>query len=231
METIDIEKIVIDNHSKNNKYSHEEKVKYLQDAIQNGGYYGDGNVWNSIAIFNNDNHIYRIRVETLIIKDGKYIFLKFLNPHTDINKRRYLIPGGSITKGVTNIEQAINECKEEAKIVVKNIKSSGVHYKEYTKPPSWAIAMQPVNWNGNYTEIYVAEYEKLYNGPIKRVDMDRFMASGKFYELDKVYPHLRKEHKDALYRVYPYKFKCISKDKNIMVWNSKYKNPHQNKKL
>lgn len=205
--TIDIntEKRVIDNNAKDKKYSHEEKIKYLEEAIRNGGYYGEDGTWNSIMVFTGDNHVYRIRVETLIIKDDS-IFLKF---YPRDNKRVYTVPGGSISKDISNMEQAINECKEEARIVVKNIQSTGITYKEITNPPKWAVSSQPVNWNGNFTEVYVAEYDKKYIGHINKVDEDKFMMTGKFYTIDKVYPYLRKEHKQALNIIYPNRFDDI----------------------
>lgn len=202
---INTDKRVIDNNAINKKYSHDEKIKYLDEAIRNGGYYGDDGTWNSIVVFSGDNHVYRVRVETLIIKDNS-IFLKF---YPKDNKRLYTIPGGSIAKEVSNIEQAKNECKEEARIVVKNIQSTGVTYKEYIDPPKWAISSQPVNWNGNFTEVYVAEYDKKYNGHIDKVDEDRFMMTGKFYNINKVFQYLRKEHKQALQVIYPNGFNII----------------------
>jgi 8-oxo-dGTP pyrophosphatase MutT (NUDIX family) len=203
---------VIDNNSKNNKYSHDEKIKYLEDAIKAGGYYGEDGTWNSIVVFSGDNHIYRVRVETLIIKNDNYIFLKFLSKKNDKDKRRYLVPGGSISKDVSNIDQAINECKEEARIVVKNIQATGITYKELTTPPKWAVSSQAVNWNGNFTEVYVADYDKKYNGHIEKVDEDKFMITGKFYDLNKIFPYLRKEHKDALKLIYPNRFSNIVKE-------------------
>lgn len=208
MNIIDIntDKRVIDIKSTNSKYTHEEKIKYLEDAIRNGGYYGDNGTWNSIVVFSGDNHIYRVRVETLIIKNDNSIFLKFLNKNNIKNKRTYLVPGGSTEKDISNIDQAINECKEEARINVRNIQSTGITYKETVNPPKWAVESQPVNWNGNYTEVYVAEYDKMYKGHIDKVDEDKFMASGKFYNIDKVYKYLRKEHKKALNIIYPNRF-------------------------
>lgn len=215
---VDIENRVIDNNSKDKKYSHAEKIKYLDEAIRNGGYYGEDGTWNSIKIFSGDNHIYRVRVETLIIKNGNSIFLKFLSKsHPTREKRIYLVPGGSIARDVSNIDQAINECKEEARIQVKNIQSTGITYKEIVNPPKWAIDSQPVNWNGNFTEVYVADYDRHYSGHIEKVDEDRFMVTGKFYDLDKVFPYLKKEHRDALTLIYPNRFKYIIKDKIINV--------------
>ena len=199
---LDLEKIVIDNKNKNNRFTHEEKIEYLDDAIRNGGYYDDDGIWNSIIIFNNDNHIYRCRVETLIVRKNS-IFLKFFPKD---HKRVYTIPGGSTGKDVSNIDQAINECREEARINVKNIQSTGITYKEYSTAPDWAIASQYVNWNGNHTEVYVAEYDGKFTGHVDKIDEDKFMMTGKFYDINKVYPYLRKEHKEALNAIYPNRF-------------------------
>lgn len=216
MDTInDIEKYVIDNKSKDKKYSHQEKIKYLEDAIRNGGYYGSDGTWNSITVFSGDTHVYRVRVETLIIKDDDSIFLKFIPRSHQTGQRLYLVPGGSIEKDISNIDQAINECKEEARILIKNIQSTGITYKELITPPKWAIDTQAVNWNGNFTEVYVAEYDKKFNGHIDKVDEDKFMATGKFYKLDKIFPYLKKEHKNALKLIYPNKFNNIIKNKVI----------------
>ena len=36
---------------KNAKYTLIEKKKFLEEAIRNGGYYGDNGCWNSILVF------------------------------------------------------------------------------------------------------------------------------------------------------------------------------------
>jgi hypothetical protein len=179
----------------------DEKREYLQDAIKNGGYYGEEGVWNSIIVFDGDNHIYRGRVETLIIKDGDKIFLRFKTNKK--NDREYSVPGGSFERDISNIDQAVNECKEEARINVRNIRSSGITYKETVTPPKWAIGTQAVNWNGKYTEVYVGEFDGYYTGHIDKVDEDKFMVKGKFYSIADVYDVLRKEHKEAIKNVYP----------------------------
>ena len=211
---IEVEKRLIYLDSKNNKFSHDDKIKFLDDAIKNGGYYGSDGTWNSIIVFSNDNHVYRSRVETLIIKDNNFIFLKFLpRDHARYKKCTYLVPGGSIAKDVSNIDQAVNECKEEARIIVKNIQATGITYKDIVDPPKWAVETQEVNWNGNVTEVYVANYDSHYNGHIEKADEDRFMVTGKFYHIDKIYPQLRKEHKDALKVIYPNRFNKDFKNK------------------
>ena len=201
-----VEDLYIARDVSNAKYSIEEKKKYLEEAIRNGGYYGDNGCWNSIMTFPNDKNVYRGRVETLIIKDDKFIFLKFLPRDSQNYKRTYTVPGGSFELNIPNDIQAINECIEEARIKISNIQASGITYKELKDPPKWAIEKQPVNWNGNYTEVYVGEYDGKYTGHIDKVDEDKFMITGKFYKLDEIFKYLKKEHKEALKVIYPNRF-------------------------
>ena len=75
-------------------------------------------------------------------------------------------------------------------------------YKEYKDPPKWSKNRLPVNWNGNYTEVYIADFDSYYDGFINKTDIDSFMVKGKFFPIKSVYSQLRKEHKDALNAVY-----------------------------
>lgn len=195
-------------------YTDEEKKKFLEEAIRNGGFYTNDGCWNSIMKFDNDDHIYRGRVETLIIKDGDSIFLRWLPKDNKNETRTYLIPGGSLSKDVSNADQAINECREEARINVTNIRSSGITYKEYKDPPKWSKNRLPVNWNGNYTEVYIADFDSYYDGFINKTDIDSFMVKGKFFPIKSVYSQLRKEHKDALNAVY--KNQYVTEQKSIL---------------
>ena len=202
-------------HIKNSKYSLMEKKKFLEEAIRNGGYYGDNGCWNSILVFDNDKNIYRGRVETLVIKDNEYVYLKFLPKESQNDKRKYTVPGGSFEKDIPNDKQAIAECEEEARLKIKNIQPTGITYKDIKSPPKWAINKQPINWNGNYTEVYVGIYDGKFTGHIDKVDEDKFMITGKFYKIDEIYRYLRKEHKDALKIIYPDRF-----GQNIVVRES-----------
>lgn len=201
-----IDNLYIPPQVKNAKYSLMEKKKFLEEAIKNGGYYGDNGCWNSILVFDNDKNIYRGRVETLVIKDDKYIYLKFLPKESQSDKRKYTIPGGSFERDIPNDKQAIAECEEEARLKIKNIQPTGITYKDIKPPPKWAINKQPINWNGNYTEVYVGTYDGKFTGHIDKVDEDKFMITGKFYKIDEIYRYLRKEHKDALKIIYPDRF-------------------------
>ena len=97
------------------KITREEKIKALKEALINGGFYGSNNVWNSIIRIPGDNHIYRKRVETIIIRDNKEIFLKQRPDNT------YFFPVGSTEQDIPDYIQAINECSEEARINIRNI--------------------------------------------------------------------------------------------------------------
>ena len=200
---------------KNAKYSLIEKKKFLEEAIRNGGYYGDNGCWNSILVFDNDKNIYRGRVETLVIKDDEYVYLKFLPKESQNDKRKYTVPGGSFERDIPNDKQAVAECEEEARLKIKNIQPTGITYKDIKPPPKWAINKQPINWNGNYTEVYVGTYDGKFTGHIDKVDEDKFMITGKFYKIDEIYRYLRKEHKDALKIIYPDRF-----GQNIVVRES-----------
>ena len=193
-------------------YTIEEKRAYLEEAIRNGGFYGDamrdmsGVRWNSIMVFDSDDHIYRGRVETLIIRDKKEVFLKFYPKDQQKDGCAYCIPGGSMEKDVDPMSQAVNECNEEALIKVSNIRSTGLTYKEHREPPKWCLS-QPINWNGYYNEVYVADYDGPYRKKVEKADLDKFTASGHFYPIRDVFKVLKPVHQEALKIMYPEKFK------------------------
>ena len=168
------------------------KKENLQKAIKDGGFYGKNGKWNSIKTFPGDKTVYRHRVETIIIKNNKSVFLKKKFDGT------YRLPGGSTEKDVPNIDQAINECQEEAHIKIRNIESTGITYKEKHDPPAWAKAECDVEWNGSYTEIYVAEYDGPFEGHIDKDDEDPYIRSGAWYATKDCFSFFRKEHREAL---------------------------------
>lgn len=166
-----------------------DKNLTIDQIIQDGGFYDIDGLWNSIISI--EGKLYRGRVETLIL-DGTTLFM------APDKHRAYRVPGGSLDKGVENARQAENECKEEARIVVKNTTYSGVHYiREYenkSKPEPGKVI-----WDGTYTEVYVAEFDTYYHGYIDKKDLDPGMAKdGKFRELSEVKDILTEPHKEAL---------------------------------
>lgn len=188
-------------------YTYDEKRKYLLQAIIECGFYNSNNQWNSI-LYLGDDKVYRGRVETLIIKQDKFIFLKFLPKERQTSSLKYLVPGGSIEKDVPNIIQAVNECKEEAYMRVKKIKYSGIVYNEDRVPPKYALS-EKVNWTALHTEVYTAEYDGKYTGYIDLADRDSILASGKFYNIYNVYKYLKPAHREALDNLYPNRFNSM----------------------
>ena len=203
------------------------KEELLKKAIKDGGYYGKKNVWNSIKTFPSDKNIYRERIETIIVRNGKEVFLK-KKPNND-----YFLPGGSTEKGVSHEQQAINECHEEAHINVKNIKFTGYTYKELRPVPEWVKREGELEWNGNYTEVYIAEYDSHFKGDIKDVDQDPFILSGKWYSVKECLKIFRKEHRAALLEyIKNYTKKAESKQGSVETVTESYiTNYFKNKKL
>lgn len=172
-------------------YSQADKDAALKEAIKNGGFYGDNNVWNSIMVIPGDNHVYRHRVETLIIKN-KNVFVK-KKPNGE-----YYLPGGSTEKDVDDAEQAVNECREEARCKVSNIKFTGISYKTLMDKSKIYAKDYLVKWDAMYTDIYTATYEGKDHEPVDSVDKDRFIESGQFYPFKECLKFFNKDHKAAL---------------------------------
>lgn len=169
------------------------KKKLLKPYLVDGGFYGNDNKWNALVSFPFDPNVYRDRVETIIIRDKKEVFVK-----KSVNGE-YRLPGGSKDKDVSDIDQAMNECMEEARINVRNIKNSGYKYKEMKMDDLDVYVSNPkLHWNAGITTIYVAEYDSLYTGRIEDADKDPFILSGRFYPIIECMRFFRKEHKDAL---------------------------------
>lgn len=164
-----------------------------QEAVEQGGFYDHHGIWNSILTLSEDpGRLYRGRVECLIINDNKVFMSRKPN-------NGYRLPGGSFEIKNDNETQCYNECKEEARILVKNIKNTGIIYtKTYSHPVDWARNL-PVQWTGQYIEVYVADFDRYYNGTINFDDRDEDMYNnGEFYNIDDVYDILRDEHKKAI---------------------------------
>ena len=158
-------------------------------AKTSGGFYDRYHVWNALKVFPFDNNVYRDRVETIIIRGNKDVFVK---------KRpdgKYFLPGGSKEKNISDIEQAENECKEEARIIISNIEPTGITIKKVNDPSD---NNDKYIWNGSVTDIYVAQYESVYKGKIDNVDKEQYIISGKFYPVKNCLKFFNDEHREAL---------------------------------
>jgi len=161
----------------------------VNEIIKDHGFYDEKGIWNSIITFSGDDHIYRERVETIIVKNDKEVFYK-LKPSGE-----YFLPGGSTEKGLSHIEQAVNEVHEEAMINIRNIKYSGITYKKVLDHIHNANV---ITWDALYNEVYVAEYDSNFKGEVDEEDKDSFIKSGKFYPIKEAMKIFRKEHREAL---------------------------------
>lgn len=174
--------------------TNEERKIFRQKAIMNNGYYDKNSNWNAIKVIN--GNIYRDRVETLIIKDGKYVFIKLAG-----EKGKYKLPGGSLGKDITPETQAINECHEETHFEVSNVQSTGITYKvNYTdtKRSKDNEYQYGVKYIGAFTSIFIADYAGEYNGKIASVDEDPYIRSGKWYTFKEAFGIFNQWHRDAL---------------------------------
>ena len=162
-------------------------------AIEDGGFIDQDGKWNSIVVDPISGELCRKRVETLVIKDKTKIYLWLQS------SGRYKIPGGSTERDIDDMTQACHECREEARLDVKNIVDTGIEYTEITNFPDWAKTKHiGLKWNGKISRVYVAEFNKKYRGNIDELDRDELLKYGQFYDINDVFEILRPEHQKAL---------------------------------
>ena len=180
----------------------------IEEIRKNGGYYDINGLWNSIII-TDDNKFLRERVETFIFKIDQNRELQVYLRLNDDNT--YRIPGGSVTKGIPDKKQAYLECKEEARIIVKDMEYTGIHYIRefencneigYNEPDKM---LNFIKWHGTYNKVYIGFFETEYHGNIKRIDQDNDMYNnGKFYLIKDILPIINDNHKPIFNRVIEY---------------------------
>lgn len=154
------------------------------------GFYDRYNRWNPMVIINGEN--YRHRVECLIMCQNK-LFV------AESNDGNLLVPGGGVDKSLSDEEQVYNECKEEARILVKDIKPTEYSYIRRTGVSQSARNLpKEQQWVGSYTEVYIANYMKDFTGFIDYCDRDSEMIRGRFRGLADICDRLLPEWKAAL---------------------------------
>lgn len=172
-----------------------DKSMTREKAIKQGGYYNTDGDWNNVLTLDEyPGKIFRGRVEVLILKDGKlFMFLK--------ENGRYRVPGGGFDKGVLNKDQAFIETKEEAKLIIENIRYTGVTYS-YLYDEIWGNSKNAILYDGTYNEVYIAEYKGDYSGYIRKGLSDMELTNkGKFYDISEVEHILKDAHKQALHNM------------------------------
>lgn len=148
---------------------------------------------------------YRPRVETLIIKDGKYVYADIddnIDSYpSDLRYKHYYVPGGSLDADSTKAEQAEAETNEEALIKVSLIYNTGISYYQLYEPGFIARGGDtPLEYYGSISDIFVGVYDGEYDkSKVDPKDLDPKMAEhGKFHDIKSIAKYLRKEHIDAL---------------------------------
>ena len=150
---------------------------------------------------------YRPRVEMLVIKDARYVFLRLKDgiEKTPPDKRtyKYTIPGGSLDADSSKLEQAIAETNEEALINVSLVYNTGVsYYSRYEPGFILKGGDMPLEYVGSMSDVFIGVYDGPYDkSKVEEKDLDDDIANnGKFYEITKVAKYLRTEHIEALLR-------------------------------
>lgn len=146
---------------------------------------------------------YRPRVELLLVKDKRYVFLQKLEEnHSGENENYpYRIPGGSIDPDSNKLQQAINETNEEALKGVKNAIDPGVQYYEQYKPGFLDTHQFPIEYTGTINDVFVGEWDgrNIPDYQVEEKDRDKEMATkGKFHAVSVAASYLRTEHLRAL---------------------------------
>lgn len=169
-----------------------DKSMTIEKAIKQGGYYNTDGDWNNITISEDyPGKILRGRVEALILRDGKlFMYLK--------ENGKYRIPGGGFDKGVLNKDQVFMEVKEESKIIIDNIRFTGVKYIQLYDE-IWKHSDKEIPYDGTYNEVYIADYKDEYTGYIRKGLSDMELTKkGKFYDINEIENILSEPHRQAL---------------------------------
>ena len=172
------------------KYSHHWMDKGQAKPIKGKGV--------PMLIMHKNNKNWRMRSELLLFKDNKL----FLAKEDKVNSYglKYKLPGGGIDGTNESIESsAARECEEEAKITPKNLKYTGIEIEyKYPNPPSWhLLILNPdgIYYDGAISFVCIAEYDKPYEGSVKKMDQDPAVSKGRFYSYDEVKDILSEKHK------------------------------------
>lgn len=151
------------------------------------------------------NEPYRPRVETLVIKDGRYVYAcldKDIDKYpSDLRYKHYSVPGGSLDNDSTKIEQAEAETNEEALVKVAFLYNSGISYYQLYEPGFIKNGGDtPLEYVGTISDVFVGVYDGPYDKSlVEEKDLDPHMAEdGKFHDIKAIAKYLRKEHIEAL---------------------------------
>ncbi len=168
-------------------------------ALQERGYYDKNNNWNSlVTIPEYPDKVFRDRVEVLIFDIAGRVYLCK-------EKTFFRVPGGSTERDKSNVEQAILECKQEAKINICGIRNTGITYVRLFSKPYYPYASQ-VHWDGVRNTIYLANFKSWYDGiigpSVRDVKMEK---NGRFYKVNEIYNLIKPEFQEAIRQRFKHK--------------------------
>lgn len=141
--------------------------------------------WHSLKWINGQP--YKHRVETIILNNLDMMYASFTTEDF------YKLPGGHIEKGTSKLQQAINECREEARIDVTKMKYAGSYIDQVIDRDSFYHQVHVV---GQFVEVFIGLYESDYTGIVFSHEVDTGVYdSGKFHLIDDIYNKLTDHHK------------------------------------
>jgi hypothetical protein len=160
----------------------------LQGKYYNGYFYKSK--WHSLIWI--DGEPYKHRVETFVFNNNMETVFMYVNGDT------YKIPGGCIDQKKSRIQQAMDECKEEGRLLVKSIKYTGTYIQKYNivKVYDEYVPLVPV---GQIVDVFVAKYDSHYHKHIFEQLKDyELYEDGKFYNIEDIYNILHEGHKKII---------------------------------
>ena len=179
-------------------------------------------LWNPIVKIGNKN--YRERCEALIFDSGMV--------YLGVNINRIRIPGGGTHPNVLIEDQLVEECREEARINIKDIQYIGCYKNDYTDAHKEIYKkvnnLENVTYEGAITYLFIAKYDSKYTGEIKALDRDDLLQEGQFIPIARALDYnLKNEWRVALNyylgyvdknedsTIYDYSSKIISNEENF----------------
>ena len=159
-----------------------------QGSFYNGFFYKSK--WNSIIWI--DNKPYKHRVETFVFNNNMETVFMYKNGDS------YKIPGGCIDLKKSRLQQAIDECKEEGRLIIKSVKYTGTYIQKFdnVKKSDDSIPLIPI---GQMVDVFVAKYHSAYNKHVFEQLQDKdIFEKGKFYKIDEVYNILHDGHRGII---------------------------------
>lgn len=159
-------------------------------------------VYHPIVWYNGEP--YRPRVETLVIKNSRYVYLKMYSDKEASKQERlspYELPGGSIDADCDRLKQAENEVNEEILAKVKNIYQTNVQYFEVFSDENVEMYKKesPLSYRGFVTDVFCAEYAGKFDAnKVEDKDLDPEMQQGGWYAITLVADKLSEPHMEAI---------------------------------